>query len=526
MTTETSTKKQEDGHNQHETGAHKSDHHGHVTHAGHVDTNSEHGVGHNTHAPTEHKVQGPADHHEHSHSENTSGFNKEEHIATRHINANHETHDQMTELEEGHHMHSTVHEFRQHGHNTHSHTPNSEHTEKDQSYLANDHHNHETHRNTKPEHGEGHDAHTIEHKVLPQTNNHHEHDTHGHAESESETGHTALPEHKVQHTVSHQGHQTHSHTPTSSEHKEQDHSHTIHHTSLHHGHKTHGPEKKAQEHRQTVATVVHKSDAHNSLDHKMKHSPEHGPQTVSHSHGQVHGHGHGHWHEHVHHSTHRTAHAHGENTEEEEGRRKTEKKGLLKLLISGEPQAKHLLGIIYDHFQDCECYGHSNRCSYIDYLNIVTCVSCKHNTRGQNCQHCRLGYYRNASAELDDESVCIECNCNQMGSVHDRCNGTGFCQCKEGAIGAKCDECVAGYYWKQGCYPDVCDEEMLLCQNGGTCYQNQKCICPPEFKGVLCQQSRCEAGKDCNSASSLHLSTALLLLCTLLTHLLATLSPH
>ncbi|XP_062290767.1 netrin-G2 [Scomber scombrus] len=176
--------------------------------------------------------------------------------------------------------------------------------------------------------------------------------------------------------------------------------------------------------------------------------------------------------------------------------------------------------------QDCECYGHSNRCSYIDYLNIVTCVSCKHNTRGQNCQHCRLGYFRNASAELDDESVCIECNCNQMGSVHDRCNGTGFCQCKDGATGNKCDDCVPGYYWKQGCYPNVCDEEMLLCQNGGTCYQNQKCICPPEFKGVLCQQSRCEAGKECNAASSPHLSTATLLLCTLLAHLLAMLTPH
>lgn len=56
---------------------------------------------------------------------------------------------------------------------------------------------------------------------------------------------------------------------------------------------------------------------------------------------------------------------------------------------------------------DCECHGHSNRCSYIDYLNIVTCVSCKHNTRGQNCQHCRMGYYRNTSVELDDESVCV-----------------------------------------------------------------------------------------------------------------------
>uniref|UniRef100_A0A1A8E756 Netrin-G2 n=1 Tax=Nothobranchius kadleci TaxID=1051664 RepID=A0A1A8E756_NOTKA len=175
---------------------------------------------------------------------------------------------------------------------------------------------------------------------------------------------------------------------------------------------------------------------------------------------------------------------------------------------------------------NCECNGHSNRCSYIDYLNIVTCVSCKHNTRGQNCQHCRLGYFRNASAELDDENVCIECNCNQLGSVHDRCNNTGFCQCKDGATGAKCDDCVPGFYWKQGCYPNVCDEEMLLCLNGGTCYLNQKCVCPPEYKGVLCQESRCEAGKDCNGASSPHLSTAILLLCTLLTYLLATLTHH
>lgn len=57
--------------------------------------------------------------------------------------------------------------------------------------------------------------------------------------------------------------------------------------------------------------------------------------------------------------------------------------------------------------QDCECFGHSNRCSYLEVLNTVICVSCKHNTRGQHCQLCKLGYYRNASAELDDENVCI-----------------------------------------------------------------------------------------------------------------------
>ncbi|EPY83347.1 netrin-G2 precursor [Camelus ferus] len=74
-------------------------------------------------------------------------------------------------------------------------------------------------------------------------------------------------------------------------------------------------------------------------------------------------------------------------------------------LFQLRPKSPQVMPI--EEFQDCECYGHSNRCSYIDFLNVVTCVSCKHNTRGQHCQHCRLGYYRNGSAELDDENVCI-----------------------------------------------------------------------------------------------------------------------
>ncbi|XP_061459815.1 netrin-G2 isoform X1 [Rhineura floridana] len=159
------------------------------------------------------------------------------------------------------------------------------------------------------------------------------------------------------------------------------------------------------------------------------------------------------------------------------------------------------------NFGNCECYGHSNRCSFIDFLNLVTCISCKHNTRGQHCQHCRPGYYRNSSAELDDESVCIDCNCNRIGAVANRCNETGYCDCKEGVTGPKCDDCLPGYYWRQGCFPNVCDEELLICQNGGTCYDNQRCLCLPGFKGILCEQSKCEGeNKECDSASSTHLS--------------------
>eukprot|EP00063_Salmo_salar_P053051 XP_014027886.1 PREDICTED: netrin-G2-like isoform X5 [Salmo salar] len=170
--------------------------------------------------------------------------------------------------------------------------------------------------------------------------------------------------------------------------------------------------------------------------------------------------------------------------------------------------------------EDCECYGHSNRCSYIDFINIVTCVSCKHNTRGQNCQHCRLGYFRNISAELDDDNVCIECNCNQLGSFHARCNETGYCQCRDGSTGPKCEDCLPGYSWRQGCSPNVCDDDMLLCQNGGTCFQNQKCLCLPEYKGLLCEQLLCEGERGCSGASASYLSLVAMLSCLLANALL------
>ncbi|XP_055774879.1 netrin-G2-like isoform X1 [Salvelinus fontinalis] len=200
-------------------------------------------------------------------------------------------------------------------------------------------------------------------------------------------------------------------------------------------------------------------------------------------------------------------------------KKKETKKAVVKLLIPGGSKYSQSK-VAYIQFQDCECYGHSNRCSYIDFINIVTCVSCKHNTRGQNCQHCRLGYFRNISAELDDDNVCIECNCNQLGSFHARCNETGYCQCRDGSTGPKCEDCLPGYSWRQGCSPNVCDDDMLLCQNGGTCFQNQKCLCLPEYKGLLCEQLLCEGERGCSSASASYLSLVAMLSCLLANTLL------
>ncbi|XP_070602529.1 netrin-G1 isoform X1 [Erythrolamprus reginae] len=167
--------------------------------------------------------------------------------------------------------------------------------------------------------------------------------------------------------------------------------------------------------------------------------------------------------------------------------------------------------------QDCECFGHSNRCSYIDLLSTFICVSCKHNTRGYHCQLCRLGYHRNASAKLDDENVCIECNCNRLGSVHDRCNEKGICECKQGTTGPKCDKCLRGYNWhNQGCQSNVCDNELQICQNGGTCHNNIRCQCPEGYTGVLCEKQSCDVDPDgCSQHSgqgAISIQTLLLLL--------------
>uniref|UniRef100_H3CB27 Uncharacterized protein n=1 Tax=Tetraodon nigroviridis TaxID=99883 RepID=H3CB27_TETNG len=145
-------------------------------------------------------------------------------------------------------------------------------------------------------------------------------------------------------------------------------------------------------------------------------------------------------------------------------------------------------------FPDCECNDHSSRCSYIDFINVVTCVSCKHNTRGQRCQYCRLGFYRNASLPLNDENVCAVCDCDEERSVSPHCSDDGACQCKPGASGRRCDSCLPGYTWRangSGCTEKVCDEESLMCQNGGTCIDFQRCICPDKFTGVFCEESIC-----------------------------------
>ncbi|XP_061881222.1 mucin-2-like isoform X4 [Entelurus aequoreus] len=183
----------------------------------------------------------------------------------------------------------------------------------------------------------------------------------------------------------------------------------------------------------------------------------------------------------------------------EKDEKEYEKKATQKILIPGGPKTSQLSKIAYVTFQDCECNAHSNRCSFIDFLNVVTCVSCKHNTRGNRCQYCRLGYYRNASLALEDQNVCVECECDASGSSSPHCSQSGSCQCKEGAAGRRCDSCLPGYMWRGaavGCTVNVCDETRT-CQNGGTCVDFVSCECPKDFEGAYCEQNVCLKKNTC-----------------------------
>lgn len=71
----------------------------------------------------------------------------------------------------------------------------------------------------------------------------------------------------------------------------------------------------------------------------------------------------------------------------------------------------------------------------------------------------------------------------------------------------------------------MCDDDQLLCQNGGTCVQNQRCACPRGYAGPRCEQPRCDpagdGGPDCDRAPGAAPRAATLLACLLLLGLAA-----
>ncbi|XP_066474032.1 laminin subunit beta-2 [Tiliqua scincoides] len=121
------------------------------------------------------------------------------------------------------------------------------------------------------------------------------------------------------------------------------------------------------------------------------------------------------------------------------------------------------------------------------------CLRCLHHTEGDQCQHCQVGYYGDAT-----QRTCRRCSCNFLGTVRSECPSreqcrcerySGQCQCLPHVQGQSCDRCAPNF-WNlaggQGCQPCDCHPQFSLSQ---ACNQfTGQCQCRPGFGGRTCSE--------------------------------------
>ncbi|XP_053562862.1 laminin subunit alpha-5 isoform X2 [Bombina bombina] len=119
----------------------------------------------------------------------------------------------------------------------------------------------------------------------------------------------------------------------------------------------------------------------------------------------------------------------------------------------------------------CNCSGHSGQC----LPGTGACVNCQHNTEGDRCERCREGFVSNGT--LDGSLQCIACPCplsvpsNNFAIGCVQRGSATQCLCQPGYAGAKCERCAPGYYGNpmvigSSCQPCNCngntDSNMLF----------------------------------------------------------------
>ncbi|KAG8447132.1 hypothetical protein GDO86_014548 [Hymenochirus boettgeri] len=119
----------------------------------------------------------------------------------------------------------------------------------------------------------------------------------------------------------------------------------------------------------------------------------------------------------------------------------------------------------------CNCGGHSDQC----LPGTGACVKCQHNTEGDQCERCKEGFVSNGT--VDGSLQCVSCPCPLSVSSNNfavGCIQRGFtyqCLCKPGYAGANCERCAPGFYGNpmvigSSCKPCVCngntDSNMLF----------------------------------------------------------------
>ncbi|NXU17801.1 NET4 protein, partial [Pardalotus punctatus] len=153
--------------------------------------------------------------------------------------------------------------------------------------------------------------------------------------------------------------------------------------------------------------------------------------------------------------------------------------------------------------RSCKCNGHANTCHFDMDAWLASgnrsggvCDNCQHNTEGQHCQRCKLGFYRDLRKPFSAPDACKPCSCHPVGSAvlplgpRTFCDpSTGDCPCKPGVAGPRCDRCLPGYwgFGAYGCRP--CDCARSCDPHTGDCHSSSSDVTwhneAPPFQAVL-----------------------------------------
>lgn len=103
-------------------------------------------------------------------------------------------------------------------------------------------------------------------------------------------------------------------------------------------------------------------------------------------------------------------------------------------------------GLFLGRCVPCQCHGHSDRC----LPGSGVCMGCQHNTEGDHCEHCVAGFVRSGSE--DPTAPCVSCPCplsvpsNNFAVGCVLRGGRTQCLCKPGYAGASCERCAPGFF--------------------------------------------------------------------------------
>ncbi|XP_067997444.1 laminin subunit gamma-2 [Melanerpes formicivorus] len=141
----------------------------------------------------------------------------------------------------------------------------------------------------------------------------------------------------------------------------------------------------------------------------------------------------------------------------------------------------------------CDCNGMSRQCIFDWYLlretgNGYRCLGCLGNTEGVHCERCKEGFFRQR-----DQDCCLPCRCHPQGSLSPQCDRDGWCSCKPGVMGKKCDQCQPGFesLSNAGCQR-IGQSQQCECDPAGStggCFSGL-CVCKESTTGEQCERCK------------------------------------